>query len=84
MLNVNLDKCTGCGLCVRACPYSAIEIKNRKAKVLDNCTLCGACVKVCPVGALEVDKERKKPLVDINLYKGVWIIAEQKKAEYRR
>jgi len=84
MLNVNLDKCTGCGLCVRACPYSAIEIKNRKAKVLDNCTLCGACVKVCPVGALEIDKERKKPLVDINLYKGVWIIAEQKKGRIQK
>ena len=83
MLKVDLDKCTGCTLCVRACPYAAIEIVNKKAVVLDNCSLCGACVKICPVKALEIVVEKKTP-VDISSYKGVWIIAEQKRGQIQR
>lgn len=83
MLKVNLETCTGCTLCVRACPYAAIEIVNKKAIVLDNCTLCGACIKICPVNALEIVVE-KKPAPDLSLYKGVWIIAEQKRGQIQR
>lgn len=83
MLKVNLQTCTGCTLCVRACPYAAIEVVNKKAIVLDNCTLCGACVKVCPVNALEIVVE-KKPAQDISLYKGVWVYAEQKHGNIQR
>jgi electron transfer flavoprotein alpha subunit len=83
MLKINLDTCTGCGLCVRACPYAAIEITAKKAVVLDNCTLCGACVKVCPVKSLEIVVE-KKPSVDLSLYKGVWVFAEQKNGHIQR
>lgn len=83
MLKINLETCTGCTLCVRACPYAAIEILNKKAVVLDNCTLCGACIKVCPVNALEIIVE-KKPSSDLSLYKGVWIITEQKRGHIQR
>lgn len=83
MLKVNIDTCTGCTLCVRACPYAAIEIINKKAVVLDNCNLCGACVAVCPVKALSILVEKKAP-VDISLYKGVWIVAEQKHGRIQR
>ncbi len=83
MLKVNIDTCTGCGLCVRACPYAAIEITDRKAVILDNCTLCGACIKPCPVKALEIVVE-KKTSVNLDDYKGIWIIAEQKKGEIQR
>lgn len=83
MLKVNLDTCTGCTLCVKACPYAAIEVVNKKAVVLDNCTLCSACIKVCPVDALEIVVE-KKPAPDISLYKGVWVFAEQKRGHIQK
>ena len=83
MLKVNMETCTGCGLCVRACPYAAIEIIGKKAVILDNCTLCGACIKPCPVQALEIVVEKKAP-VNAADYKGVWIIAEQKRGEIQR
>ncbi len=83
MLKVNLTTCTGCTLCVRACPYAAIEVINKKAVVLDNCTLCGACIKVCPVNALEIIVERK-PAPDLSSYKGVWVFAEQKRGNIQR
>lgn len=84
MLKVDLEKCNGCTLCVRACPYAAIEIVDKKAVVLDNCTLCGACVPVCPVKALEIVGVLKKAPIDITAYKGVWIVAEQKRGTIQR
>jgi len=46
--------CSGCGLCVSVCPYSAIEIEDSKAKVNEAlCKGCGSCAAVCPSGAME-------------------------------
>ena len=42
--------CTGCGLCVRACPADAIRGKRGHVHVIDQraCIRCGACVAACP------------------------------------
>jgi len=51
---VNEDLCSGCGLCVSMCPYSAIELDEGKAKVNEAlCKGCGSCAAVCPSGAME-------------------------------
>ncbi len=57
------DECTGCGICVEACPREAIEInvigasKNLNAPKLifdpEKCYLCGICYNLCPVGAID-------------------------------
>ena len=43
--------CTGCMLCVEACPYGVL-VENRHAELPIKCTLCGACVEVCPRDAI--------------------------------
>jgi len=53
---VNKDKCSGCGWCVKACPYGAISL-NTNSKLAFTCDLCEGeerplCVEVCPSEAL--------------------------------
>ena len=70
-IKVILQKCTGCKLCIKACPFSAITVKDKKAIIdYDKCTLCGACKEVCKFEAIEVlQTEQKTGSLDISKYK---------------
>ena len=55
-VNVNLEKCNGCGTCVESCPSEALSLENEKISVdADACVDCGVCVDECPVEAIELD-----------------------------
>jgi electron transfer flavoprotein alpha subunit/NAD-dependent dihydropyrimidine dehydrogenase PreA subunit len=76
-LKVDLEKCTGCGTCVFACPFGAIEVSGGKAKVFESCTDCGACVDQCPEGALFIGV-RVAGGARVQEYRNVWVFAEQR------
>lgn len=78
-IKIVLEKCTGCKLCVKACPFAAIEVVDKKAIIKDNCNLCSACVDVCKFKAIEITKERQ--VKDFSGYKGVWVFAEQREGK---
>ena len=66
MVHVDIERCTGCGICKDVCPQHAIAIKNGLALVNDNlCIQCGTCADVCPADAI-----REGTLVHTQLIKG--------------
>lgn len=79
MANIKIlnDKCTGCKLCIKACPFGAIVVEDKKARILDNCTLCGACVSSCKFGAIDFQKDEVQK-EDLSVYQGVWVFGEQR------
>ena len=51
------EKCTGCGMCTRVCPYHAITVneERKKAEVIEAaCSGCGNCAAECPFNAIEM------------------------------
>lgn len=77
-ISVDVSKCTGCTLCVKACGTNAIEIKDKLATItLESCTMCGACVSSCKFNAISIDIE-KQAAEDLSRYKGVWVFGEQR------
>lgn len=80
-IQISKEKCTGCKLCVKVCPFGAIAVVDKKAAVdFDKCNLCGACEPVCKFGAIVILKKAGKP-ADLKDYKGVWVFCEQKEGK---
>jgi nitroreductase/NAD-dependent dihydropyrimidine dehydrogenase PreA subunit len=52
--SVNVDKCKGCGQCVKVCPAIVFELREKKSKVIhgERCFACGHCWAVCPEEAV--------------------------------
>jgi dihydroorotate dehydrogenase subfamily 1 len=52
---LDVDACTGCGLCETSCVYDAIRVTDKKAVLVpERCYGCGLCVTRCPVRALSI------------------------------
>jgi electron transfer flavoprotein alpha subunit len=82
VINVDEEKCTGCGICEQACPFGAIKIVEKIAIIGDECTLCGACVQVCNTGAITIQR-KKVDNVDFSQFRDIWIVAEIKNNKIR-
>jgi phosphoadenosine phosphosulfate reductase len=42
-------RCTGCGICIKACPVNAISIEDGHVLINENCIHCGKCTDSCVV-----------------------------------
>ena len=54
IIEIDREKCNGCGLCASACHEGAIGMVDGKAQLLrdDYCDGLGNCLPVCPTGAI--------------------------------
>ncbi|MCX5781879.1 MAG: 4Fe-4S binding protein [Elusimicrobia bacterium] len=64
-IEIRLDRCKGCTLCVGVCPKNCIEMSNTFNKVgyhyakfvkEKECTGCGFCYQICPDVCIDVYK----------------------------
>lgn len=71
-VDVERERCKGCGLCVEFCPKHALSladelntIGHHPARLHDpeKCTSCALCALMCPEGGMTVHRERRKKRV---------------------
>lgn len=63
VIQIDQEKCIGCGLCTNACMQGAIQLVGGKAKLVSEsyCDGLGMCLPQCPVDAIRlVEKETEE------------------------
>lgn len=84
IIEIDEDKCNGCGLCADACHEDAIGMVDGKAKLLrdDYCDGLGDCLPNCPTGAISfIEREAAaydREAVEANMKKKAEMEAKEK------
>ncbi|MGB7568142.1 MAG: electron transfer flavoprotein subunit alpha [Chitinivibrionales bacterium] len=82
-IKIDLEKCVGCSLCVKACAQNAITLTDKKAVIdMEKCNLCAACVEACKrYQAITITKENTGRASDIHEFKNIAVFIEQRGGE---
>jgi len=60
-LEIDWEKCIGCGKCAKNCPVNAITLDSKTKKIIKvdfgKCIFCGRCKEVCPVKIIDYGNE---------------------------
>ncbi len=63
-VEIDLDTCIMCGLCMRSCPSGSIKVDRPNATWTINrfdCVQCGYCTTVCPKKSLSINPGYQEP-----------------------
>lgn len=63
IIEIDEEKCNGCGLCIPGCPEGALQIIDGKARLISDlfCDGLGACLGECPEGAIKTIEREAEP-----------------------
>ncbi|MBE0639357.1 MAG: 4Fe-4S binding protein [Bacteroidales bacterium] len=63
IINIDEEKCTGCGLCIPNCHEGALQLIDGKARLISDlfCDGLGACIGHCPEGAITMEEREAEP-----------------------
>jgi len=81
-IQIDLEKCVGCGNCVPVCPFGLLEIVDDKVQLKEGCTFCGACQEACAYEAIIIEAVPEVEAVS-DSHRGIWVFAEQRDGELK-
>ena len=73
IIEIDEEKCDGCGLCIPECPEGAIQIIDGKARLISDlfCDGLGACLGHCPPGAITVIEREAAPYDEVKVMENI-------------
>lgn len=71
IIEIDEEKCNGCGECIPNCHEGALQMIDGKARLISDlmCDGLGACIGHCPEGAIEIIEREAQPYDEIIVIK---------------
>jgi Pyruvate/2-oxoacid:ferredoxin oxidoreductase delta subunit len=69
IIQIDEEKCNGCGLCIPNCHEGAMRLIDGKARLISDlfCDGLGACIGHCPEGAIEIVEREAEPYDEVKV-----------------